>query len=366
MSAARTMSSEYMHWAKTRQRARYTLAVSGIVPVTAADLGVGSEDVELTGSPGYGFSPLREAIAAHHGVGPDRVATATGTSGANHLAMAALIEPGDEVVIEDPGYEPIAALAAHLGARLRPLARSADDGFGIDAEATARAVTPRTRLIVVSNLHNPTSAALRAPELEALGEAAARAGARVLVDEVYRDAAFESAPPTAASLGDRFVVTSSLTKVYGLGGLRAGWIVAAPDLCDRMLRLKDLFGVNDPHPAERLALAAWRKLPELAARARRILDANRAAWDAFVAGRPEGIEPLPSTEGTTVFPRVLRGDGDALARLLRERYETSIVPGRFFGTPDRVRIGVCGDSAELREGLDRLGRALGELAAGRA
>src|SRR5205085_8584350 len=104
--------------------------------------------------------------------------------------------------------------------------------------------------IVVTNLHNPTSTLTGEDTIREIGEIARRAGARVLVDEVYLDAAFEKAPRSAAHLGDHFIVTSSLTKVYGLSGLRCGWIIGDPKLATAMWRLNDLFGVIPAHMAE--------------------------------------------------------------------------------------------------------------------
>lgn len=360
-TGSRPMRSAYMHWAKTRQQARFTLALSGIQAIALDDLGASWTDLALDASDAYGWAPLSEAIASGYGLSASHVVTAAGTSGANHLAMATLIEPGDEVLHEWPGYEPMLTLAAHLGGRLRAVERRADRGFALDAADVVAAITPRTRLVVLSNLHNPSSVPTDAATLLAIGEAAAAVGARVLVDEVYLEAAFEDAPPSAATLGAAFVVTSSLTKVYGISGLRAGWIVAAPALAERMWHVKNLFGVNDPHPAERLALAAHRRLDTFRERARRILDTNRAAWNTFLAAHAEDLEVAPSRMGTTAFPRVVHADGDRLEQWLRERYDTTVVPGRFFGAPGHVRIGLCGDPDTFVGGLDRLSSALADL-----
>ena len=356
--------SEYMRWAKTRQKARFTLARSGIVPLPIDELGARWEDLALE-TPGYGWEPLSEAIGALYGVGPERIVTAAGTSGANHLALATLVARGDRVVVEVPAYDPVPALLSHLGATVVPLVRRAEREFAVDPSDVDRALATGASLVVLTNLHNPSSAAVDGATLAAVGEVAKRRNARVLMDEVYLDLAFENAPPSAASLGDTFVVTSSLTKTCGLGGLRAGWIVAAPVIAERLWDTKNLFGVDDAHVAERLALVGLREKPRLLARARGILDENRKSWNTFLAGRGSDLEVPPSRFGSTTFPRVLRVSADELAALLRERYETSIVPGRFFGAPEHVRIGFCGATEEFPEGLRRLGRALDDLSSGR-
>jgi aspartate/methionine/tyrosine aminotransferase len=361
MSASRAAASAYMHWAKTSQLARYTLATSGVLSLSLEELGARWEDLALETHDRYGWEPLRAAIGALYGVGPERVVTAAGTSGANHLAISGLVAAGDEVVVESPSYEPLVALLEHLGAAVRFVERHSENGFALDPDDVRAAVTGATRLVVLTNLHNPSSAPIGKAELTALGALAAKVGARVLVDEVYLDAAFDDPPPSVAGLGEVFVATSSLTKVYGLGGLRGGWIVAEPALVDRLWRLKSLHGVDDPHVAERLALVALRERPRLLARSRALLEPNRATWNEFLSQRPADLEARPSRGGTTVFPKVLRGSGDALEALLRERYETTVVPGRFFGAPGHVRVGLTRDAAEFREGLSRLGRALDDL-----
>jgi hypothetical protein len=354
------MASPYMHWAKTYQAARYTLAVSGIKGLSLGELGATTDDLQLDGAAGYGLPALCYALATKARVATDRVVLATGTSGANHLAFATLLAPGDDVAMERPGYEPMEMLARHLGATVSYFSRRPENGFRVDPADVAAAVTARTRLIVLSNLHNPSSVATDEATLRAVGAIAERAAARVVVDEAYLDAAFDSAPPSAGRLGDVFVVTTSLTKVFGLGGLRCGWIVAEPSLASRIWHLKNLFGVNEAHPAGCLALCALKRSGEILARSRRILDENRATWDSFLVGREDLAVPGVS-HGTTVFPRVLSCDADALCALLRERYETSLVPGRFFGEPEYVRVGLCGDPEVFREGLIRLGSALEEL-----
>jgi aspartate/methionine/tyrosine aminotransferase len=125
--------------------------------------------------------------------------------------------------------------------------------------------------------------------------------------------------------------------------------------------LKDLFGVNDPHPAERLAVIALGRVDVFAARARRVLDTNRAAWHAFLEAHGEDLDVERLPFGTTSFPRVVLADGDRLERILRERYETTVVPGRFFGAPAHVRVGLCGEPAVFPEALARLHEALVEL-----
>lgn len=358
MSIDRTISSEYMHWAKTREHARFDLAVSGMPNAPLAALGASIDDLEITGADAYGYPPLREAIAARYGVAPENVVAAAGTSMANHVAMAALLEAGDEVIVERPVYEPIVATARYLGANVRFFERRFEEAFAVDPGEVERLVTSRTRLVMLTNLHNPSGAMIDHETFVEIGAIAERHDAKVLVDEVYLDAAFDDPQPASVRLGPAFVTTSSLTKLYGLSGLRCGWVLAEEGLAERMWRLNDLFGVNAAHAAERLSVIAFRHADRLLEEASELIRTNRAAWEAF-ASKCEALSSAAIPYGTTVFPRVAGGDADRLCALLGDRYETSVVPGRFFGAPEHVRIGLTVDPAVFREGLARLGDALG-------
>jgi aspartate/methionine/tyrosine aminotransferase len=354
-------SSAYMHWAKTGAAARFNLATSGVMHYTLAELPFEVGELELSGPSAYGYAPLQEALAAKCGVPAECVVAAQGTSLANHLAMAAVVEPGDEVLIERPAYELLVTLARYLGAEVRRFERRAADGFALDPREVERQLSERTRLVVLTNLHNPSSAHAPDEVLLRVGEAALRAGARVLVDEVYLDAMFERAPPSAFHLGEHFITTNSLTKVYGLSGLRCGWALAAPGLARRMWRLNDIFGVIPAHASEILSRAALDNLPAVARKSRALLEANRRLLESFLETRAD-LEWTRREFGTVYFPRLKSGDADGLCALLRERYETAVVPGSFFEMPEHFRVGIGGDTETLKAGLERLGTALDELA----
>src|ERR1041385_3122846 len=232
--------STYMQWAKKRPKVKYDLALSGILNLPFPELEAQIEDINLNGDNSYGYAPLIDALAQHCEVPAEQVVTISGgTSMANHLAMAAAIEHGDEVLIEEPTYEPLLALAKYFGARVKRFSRSADNGFLINVNELEQKVSSTTKLIVLTNLHNPSSALTDEPTLRRIGEIAANIGARVLVDEVYLEAMFENAPRSAIRLGPQFISTNSLTKGYGLSGLRCGWILAESDLAERMRLLHD-------------------------------------------------------------------------------------------------------------------------------
>lgn len=359
--ARRMMSSEYMHWAKTRSTARFNLAISGVGNFPLADLDASLEQLELTRGGGYGYEPLQQALAERLGVSDESIVAAIGTSLANHLAMAYLVKPGDEVLIERPTYEPLLALAEYLDAQVKRFDRRFNDSFKILPDEIERNISPRTSLIVITNLHNPSGVLTDDDTLRQVGAIARNVNARVLVDEVYLESLFEKPVRTSFRLGNEFVVTSSLTKAFGLSGLRCGWIVAEPSVAQGMWRLNDLFGVMAAHPAERLSVVALGQLDKISSRARALLEKNHRLANQFLDSRDD-LEAIRPEFGTIVFPR--HAATNKLIALLRTKYETSVVPGSFFEMPEHFRLGFSCDTETLAAGLDRLSGALDEVARG--
>ena len=195
--------------------------------------------------------------------------------------------------------------------------------------------------------------------LREVGEIARSVGALVLVDEVYLDAVYQGTPRTAFHLGREFVVTSSLTKVYGVSGLRCGWILAHPDLAWKMRRLNDLYSATAVFPGLLLSVAAFKHLDLLRERARRIVEADRKVLFDFLAQEP-ALSAVWTEWGTTSFVQLLNRDVDEFLRTLRTEFDTSAVPGRFFEMPDHIRIGMGVNTEMFAEGLNRIGRAISE------
>jgi aspartate/methionine/tyrosine aminotransferase len=354
----RMMGSSYIQWAKTSAELAYNLAPSGLFPYLLRDLNVTIEDVEITGPSAYGYEPLQKELATKSQVPVECVVAAAGTTMANHLAMAAILKPGDEVLIEHPVYEPLLAIASFLGAKTKRFARRFENSFRIEPEEIERHMTPQTRLIATTNLHNPSGVLTGEKTLRAIQQIAKTHGARILVDEVYLETLFTpTGIRSAFHLGSEFVVTSSLTKAYGLSGLRCGWILAEPDLAKRMWHLYDLFVGILAHPAERLSVIALQKLPQIAHRAKTILDTNRQLLERFF-DEQNGLEVVMPEAGTIAFPRLKSGNADQFCTLLAEKYETGVVPGSFFEMPDHFRIGIACPTDMLAEGLKRIGAAL--------
>jgi aspartate/methionine/tyrosine aminotransferase len=350
--------AEYLLWAKRRPHPANDLGRSDVVPCTLADLPGAREALELTGRNDEGWEPLVERVAARYGVRPEQVATATGTSGANFLVCAALLLPGDDVLVERPAYDPLLAVPALLGANVIRFERRFEDGFRLDLDRVAAALTPRTRLIIVTNPHNPTGVLTGAADTCALGELAGRHGCFVLADEVYLDAVPGAAPPAAATLSPRMVTTASLTKAYGLAGIRCGWALADRIICEEIRRARDLVDGTGSVLAERAAAVAFEALPALAARAKAILAPNLERFDAFMAHQG-ALEWVVPAGGTVAFPRLRATvSADAFADRLLNDFDTAVVPGRFFEAPAHFRVALGIPSGILDSGLQAIGRAL--------
>lgn len=347
----------FIEWAKLRAAARFNLAASGVQGLPLSELPVKFSDLELSAPGSYGYAPLQERLARRYGVSTENVVSVIGTSMANYLAMSAVLEAGDEVVIEHAAYDPLLEIARYLGAVIKRLPRRPENGFQIRVEDLEQIISKKTRLVVLTNLHNPSGAFLEEETLRQIGEIARGIGARVLVDEVYLEMLFDRPFRSAFHLGPHFLVASSLTKAYGLSGLRCGWVLAAPELAERMWHQNDLFGNIPAHITERLSVCALDNLERISARAKALLAANWKILDSFLTKHPE-LEVVRPLGGTIIFPRVPGDDGDGFCKLLREKYETSAVSGSFFEMPDRIRIGVGNASSEVEEGLNRVSQAL--------
>jgi aspartate/methionine/tyrosine aminotransferase len=357
----------YMSWAKAIPGARSNLARSGLDPCPARLLNLEAGDLVTTHGAGYGWPPLLEALGRRYGVASKRVLTVSGgTSLANWVACAAALhEAGGasgEVIVERPTYEPLLRIPQAMGARIRRLDRRFEEGWAVDPGRLAKLVTGRTRLAVLSDLHNPSGARSDRKALREIARILLRAGAYLLVDEVYLECLFGARPESAVHTGPNVITTNSLTKAYGLDGLRAGWILGPRRVIARAGRIHDLLGVNGVAPGEQMTLAALRNLAAIRARGGAVLGPNLERVKRFFAREPRLRAHLPPG-GNVLFARLPAGiDSDRFARHLLRRYGTLVVPGRFFESPGFIRMSFGCSPAALAHGLASLSRALDDLA----
>jgi aspartate/methionine/tyrosine aminotransferase len=280
---------------------------------------------------------------------------------ANYLAMAASADAGDEVLIEQPTYGLLLDTARYLGLKVRRFQRPAEIDFQVDIDDLKRNVSDRTKLIVLCNLHNPSGALLQQDALRDIGHIARSAGARVLVDEVYLEMLWQSQPESAVHLDPEiFISTNSLTKAYGLSGLRCGWVLAPAELAERMWHINDLHGATPVFPGELLSVIAFSKLAAISAKQKSVLDENRRMLRDFLETQSL-LEHFWPEHGTVVFPRLRSGDTADFCERLKREHEISVVPGVFFEDPARIRIGVGGSTEHVWRSLKNLERACDNL-----
>jgi len=295
---------------------------------------------------GSGHPALEHKVARRHGLSPEHVYLVGGTSLANFVTVAALCDPGDTVAVELPRYQPLAEIPRGLGARVVDVPRTPEGGLGPMPVGVA--------LIICTSPHNPTGRLLGDGDWAALARAA-DAGAVVLVDEAYRELQ-DDPPPVAALRHPRFLTTGGITKAFGLGGLRLGWVLGAPDLLARVRRADNLVSVQCATPSLQLLDEVWPRLDALARRARRPVAANLETL------RRSGLAFAEPQAGLTAFVHV--GDGDRVSAALAAR-GVGLASGSFFGAPAHVRVYLGAQPAAFREGIARLEAYLSEEPEGR-
>jgi hypothetical protein len=288
-----------------------------------------------------------------------------GTSFANWIACAAVLDGcgrGAEVIVERPTYEPLLRIPQAFGHRVRRLERRFDQQYAIDLDRFASLVTARTRLAIVTNLNNPTGARIPMATLRAMAAMLARVNGYLLVDEVYLECLFRSRAESCVHAGANVLTTNSLTKAYGLDGLRAGWILGPRALIARAGRLNDLMSNNSVAAGELMALAAFRNHRAIDRRAHALLDPNLARLRAFFS-KETRLQAFVPEGGNVAFARLPSAiDGNRLADRLLERFSTLVVPGRFFESSRHIRVSFGCRPSLLARGLVNISRALDDFA----
>jgi aspartate/methionine/tyrosine aminotransferase len=353
----RAYRSEYLLWAKTRPPARFDLARSGVPRLPMEGLGLSLADITTVEPYEDGWRPVMERIATRHGLCAENVVTTHACSMANHLAFAAFVETGDDVLLESPVYEPLARLVEYFGARAVPLVRREENSWRLDPDDVRRALTGKTSLVVISNLHNPTGAHDEDAVLAEVAAAAAGVGAHLLIDEVYLEFLYAEGVRSAARIAPNVVTTSSMTKVYGLDALRFGWVLAEAGMAGRIRRLNDLFAANTALPSARIAFHALAIADPLILKSNELLARNRARVDDFVNSE-DALSWVKPRAGTVGLLHVRGLDTTALAEQLHRDHSVATVPGHFFGAPAYIRLGWSLETDNLDAALEEFRRCL--------
>ena len=355
----------------------YNLSESGVHPMRLEELVEDPADragllgQELVYPQSNGTIELRERVAAMYpGATADHVEVTNGGSEANFVTMWHLVEPGDEVVSMVPNYGQTLGLAEAFGGTLKPWPlRLAADGkrWRIDIDHLRALVTARTRLIILCNPNNPTGARIPAPDLDAICQVASSVGAWVLSDEIYRGAELDGVEtPSVWGRYERVIITSGLSKAYGLPGLRVGWIVSSPEVVATTWGYHDYTTIGPGTLSDRLARIALQPAmrAKILARTRRILHTNLPVITGWLDAHAERFSYALPDAGAIVYMRYHDAiNSTVLVDRLRTEKSVLIVPGDHFGMDGYLRIGFGSETRYLRDGLDRLDHLLRSLPA---
>lgn len=358
-------------WQSTYEhRVDFNLSESGVHPFTLAELidltGLDPEDMLLGYGQSDGSDELKARIAAlYPGARPENVVATTGGAEANYVVLSTLVSPGDRVVALVPTYGQTPGLARGLGAEVATFELKDSLGWQPEPDAAAETIGTDTRLVVVTNPSNPTGVALSESAMDEIVRAAEAAGAWILADEVYAGAEVEG-PETPSFWGryDRVIVSGSLSKAYGLPGLRLGWILAPAELHEAFWARKDYTTIT---PATMSDVAATAVLePSVRAkvleRTRGIIRANLPKLTAWFDERRDLFSYHPPDAGAICYVRYdLDVNSTELAERLRVEKSVLIVPGDHFEMDSYMRIGFGNPAAELEEGLGRISDLLEEI-----
>ncbi len=338
-------------------RARLNISYSNIREFHLTDFGrTLPKDLDLNWTFRNGTPELRRLIAKRHRTSSERVLVTTGATEANFLVNASLVHPRDRALVDIPIYSPLRDVPRGVGANVVEIPRDCHDGWRFDSDRWRKLAGRKARLLVFANLNNPTSTALSRSDIRDLADIAEECDGHVLVDETFRELAFERTPPSVAEFGPRMIALSTVTKVCGLGTLRVGWIVGARDVLDRFAGVKDYTTGGGSVLSQTIATWALGRWDFFLRRAKRILDANRKIAAEALHQMPALNGDVPG-RGTVLFPHSTVDVAKLAGRLLKQ-YGTVIAEGRFFGMPDHFRLGLGGETRNLKKGLANLRRLL--------
>lgn len=345
---------------------RFNLSESSVADRRLGELNLRLDDLLLCYGDHRGAPDLRARIAGlGTGLAAGDVLVTPGAAGALFIASTSLLGPGDHVVVVRPNYATNIETPRAIGCEISHIDLVFEEGFRLDLGRVAAAIRPGTKYVSLTYPHNPTGVMISEAELRALVDLVERRGTRLLFDETYREMTFGPMLPVAASLSDRVISVSSLSKTYGIPGIRIGWLVTRDAaLMETFLAAREQIGISGSTVDEYIAYVALnRRADWLAFNNARIAGAFAIVKD-WIAAEPlvEWVEPAG---GCVCFPRIVPGADVDLAAFhdrLYRRHGTYVGRGRWFEKDDRhFRIGYAWPGeAELRAGLAAISAALGE------
>jgi len=319
-----------------------------------------------------GTLELRSAIAALYpnNPSPEQVLVTVGASQANSMVATTLLEAGDEVVVLSPGYRQIWGIAKNLGCTVKELRLDPDNNWQLDLNQLNTLVTDRTKLVAVVNPNNPTGTIFSQAEMEAIVAACARVGAWLHADEVYRGTERNQAEETPSFWGmyDKLICTSSLSKAYGLSGLRIGWTISSPEMMQELWRRHEYAVIAAAAPSMTLATIALQpmKRAQLLERQKQI---SRAGWQVLQEwiAQQDGLFSVNDSPATSIaFVRFhLPLSSFEFAERIRQEASVLVAPGAYLGAEEHLRITIGYEAEKVGAALDLVGQIARKIASQR-
>ena len=359
-----SIRSPYLEWIKALEFPQYNIGMSGMYYTgTAADLGIDSSDLPVNARGMYGLESFIDALSGRYNIPVENIFVSQGTSSVNYQIFKALFVPGDEALIETPVYDPLPAAIQAVGARPVFLPRVFEDNFQIREEVVQKLLSPKTKALLVTNLHNPSGILIPDEKLQSLARLLGNSGSYLIVDEVYLEFYFGK-KNTYFHLAENIITTSSLTKAFGLGGLRAGWSFAPAAVVEKARRIYNLVVGSGPGITEYIASkiisddALYNRFADIA---EEIIAINLPIVEEFIESRRE-LKWVKPDGGIVCFPYLENSEMvDNLYNILYRELDTLIMPGKFFSAPPAFRLGFGIPSDILRKGLKNLGTVLDSI-----
>jgi aspartate/methionine/tyrosine aminotransferase len=323
------------------------------------DLNMGKNDP-------FGAKELRSALAEMYNCEENNIVTTTGGSEANFLVFLGLLEAGDEVLVEQPGYSPLWLVpqALGLGVKVKPWPRRFTEHFRLDLDELENLMSNTTKLIVITNLHNPSGVTADYKSIVAAAKLAADYGAYLFIDEMFLDVA--NTPQRSAAMMESVIVTASVSKVYGIGGLRTGWIIAEDAIARQCLQAKWQTTVASPYISELITAAALSNAKDkLINRCKRIAKQNFPIVEDWIRTHGDLISWIPPDGGILSFPKFNSNktlDSLTICQKLIDEHGVLISPGDFFGSEGHFRLTYMNPEPELTTGLNAITDVLKSVA----
>ncbi|MCP4728122.1 MAG: aminotransferase class I/II-fold pyridoxal phosphate-dependent enzyme [bacterium] len=351
---------------KYQYEVEYDIGESAVKFLTFDELNIDLGSLPLRYGYHLGRPDLREEIAKQYdGLTLKNIVVTTGASEANFCTVSALCKPGDHVIVEHPNYPSLYEVPCSLGCELSFFSLKFENNFRPEIDDLRKLIRPNTKLISLTHPNNPTGSILTVDELREYIELAEEKDIYLMFDETYRKLAFSDELPGAASLSPKVISISSMSKSYGIPGIRTGWLACLDDgIIDEVLAIREQLTITNSSISEEIALQVLRKKEEYISRALEHIRKNLNMVSGWIDHCDE-LEWIKPEAGVVSFPRICTDrivDPEKVYRILAEKYKTFVIPGRCFEMDnEHFRLGYGGTYEEIETGLSNLGKALHDI-----